>query len=140
MVAMPLNHSQNDDPRKLRDLLDKVIDLAGEHQLKSVLVGISGREDDLLFPELVSFVGSSLRVDDAIFRMTRNRTVFFLADADRDRAREIMERVLSDFHERFAASEEAGIRFSYFEIGPGMPRVTLKEILPALFASPAESH
>jgi hypothetical protein len=124
----------------LRDLLDKVVTLAGEHRLKSVLVGISGLEDDLLFPELISFVGSSLRVDDAIFRMTRNRTVFFLADADHACAKEIMERVLSDFSERFAASEEGSVRLSYFEIVPGMPPVTLKEILPALFAPPAGSH
>ena len=140
MVAMPLNHSQNDDPRKLRDLLDKVVNLAGEHRLKSVLVGISGREDDLLFPELVSFVGSSLRVDDAIFRMTRDRAVFFLADADHVRAREIMERVLNDFREHFAVSEEAAILFSYFEIGPDNSETTLKEILPVLFSPPATSH
>ena len=140
MEAMPLNQAQNDDPRKLRDLLEKVVDLAGNHRLRSVLVGISGGEDDLLFPELVSFVGSSLRVDDAIFRMTRNRSVLFLADADRECAMEIMERILKDFRERFAVSEESVIRFSYFEIGPGMPRATLKEILPVLFVPPAKSH
>jgi hypothetical protein len=137
---MPLNYAQNDDPRKLRDLLDKVVNLAGDHQLKSVLVGISGLEEDLLFPELVAFVGSSLRIDDAIFRMTRNRAVFSIADTDLNCAREIMDRVINDFGERFAVPEEPTIRVSYFEVAPSLEQPTLKEILPALFAPVAGSH
>ena len=42
MVAMPLNEPQSDDPRKLRALLDKVVNLADDHRLTSVLVGMSG--------------------------------------------------------------------------------------------------
>jgi GGDEF domain-containing protein len=140
MVAMPLSQAQYDDPRKLRDLLDKMVNLAGEHRLKSVAVGLSGLDNDLMFPELVNYVGSSLRVDDSIFRMTRNRAVLFLADADLDRAREIMERVLSDFAEQFAVSDHSTVRFTYFEVAPGTPPATLKEILPVLFAPPSESH
>ena len=134
MVAMAVNQSQNDDPRKLRGLLDKVVNLALDHRLTSVLVGMLGVEGDLLFPEVVDFVGSTLRVDDSIFRMTRTRVVFFLADADRDRAEGIMERVISDFNQRFATAESPVIGLSYFEVAPGTEDVTLKAILPALFA------
>jgi hypothetical protein len=138
MTAMPLDGSRNDDPRKLRDLLDKVVNLAGEHRLKSVVVGMSSADGDLIFPEVVDFVASALRVDDAIFRMTRNRAVLFLADVDEPRAREIMERVIEDFGERFATAEAPSIGVSYFEVAPGKEGLTLKAILPSLFA-PAES-
>ena len=140
MVAMALNQSQNDDPRKLRGLLDKVVNLAADHRLTSMLVGMSSAEGDLLFSELVDFIGSTLRVDDSIFRMTRTRVVFFLADADRDRAEEIMERVIRDFNEQFAVVESPVIRLAYFEVAPGTEDVTLKAILPALFAPSPDTH
>jgi len=140
MVAMALDQSRNDDPRKLRDLLEKVVNLAADHRLTSVLVGMSGVEDDLLFSEMVDFVGSTLRVDDSIFRMTRTRVVFFLADADRDRAEEIMERVIRDFHQQFATVEGPAPSLSYFEVAPGTEDVTLKSILPALFAPSLGAH
>jgi len=140
MVAMPLSPTRNDDPRKLRDLLQRVASLAGEHRLTSVVVGMSGLESDLLFPEVVDFVGSALRVDDSIFRMTRNRAVFFLADADEMQASEIMQRVLSGFHERFATTQKSLVSLTYFEVTPEANDVTVKQVLPALFAPPAESH
>lgn len=140
MAGASLDRSQNDDPRKLRELLDRVLNLAGDHQLKSVVVGMSGLEGDRMFPEVVDFVGSALRVDDSIFRMTRNRAVFFLADSDGPRAAEIMVRVLSGFNQRFPTLAEAAVSLSYFEVAPGMKDVTLKEVLPALFAPPPDSH
>ncbi len=140
MVAMPLNEPRNDDPRKLRALLDKVVNLADDHRLSSVLVGMSSAEGDLIFPEVVDFVSSVLRMDDAIFRMTRNRAVLCLADADRQRAEEIVERVMDAFAEQFATSENPAIGISYFEVAPGMERVTLKTVLPLLFAAPTDCH
>ena len=140
MVAMPLNESQNDDPRKLRALLDKVVNLADDHRLTSVLVGMSGPDGDLIFPEVVDFVGSALRIDDAIFRMTRNRAVLFLADADRGRAEEIIVRVIGDFTEQFATVESPPVGISYFEVVPGVQGMTLKAILPQLFARIPDSH
>jgi hypothetical protein len=140
MVAMPLNEPQSDDPRKLRALLDKVVNLADDHSLTSVLVGMSAADGDLIFPEVVDFVGSALRIDDAIFRMTRNRAVLFLADADRERAREIMGRVIDAFSEQFATSESPAVGISYFEVAPGMQGVTLKTILPSLFAPDPNCH
>jgi hypothetical protein len=140
MVAMPFNEPQNDDPRKLRALLDKVVNLADDHRLTSVVVGMSGPEGDLIFPEVVDFVGSALRMDDAIFRMTRNRAVLFLADANRERAEEIMVRLIDAFTEQFAIAESPSVGISYFEVAPGMQSVTLKTILPRLFAGASDCH
>ncbi len=140
MVAMPLNEPQNDDPRKLRALLNKVVSLADDHRLTSVLVGMSGPEGELIFPELIDFVGSALRIDDAIFRMTRNRAVLFLADADRNRAQEIIERIIDAFTEQFATVESPAVGISYFEVAPGMEGLTLKAILPRLFAPATDCH
>jgi GGDEF domain-containing protein len=116
------------------------VDLADDHRLTSVLVGMSASEGDLIFPEVVDFVGSALRIDDAIFRMTRNRAVLFLADADRERAQEIMVRVIDAFAEQFATSESPAVGISYFEVAPGMQGVTLKTILPRLFAPDPNCH
>ncbi len=140
MVAMPLTPTQHDDPRRLRGLLERVASLAGEHRLTSVVVGMSGLESDLLFPEVVDFVGSALRVEDTIFRMTRNRAVFFLADADEMQASEIMQRVLSGFYERFATTQKSVVSLTYFEVTPEAKDVTVKQVLPALFAPAAEGH
>jgi len=137
---MPLNEPQYDDPRKLRALLDKVVNLADDHRLTSVLVGMSSPDGDLIFPELVDFVGSALRIDDAIFRMTRNRAVLFLADANRERAEEIMLRVIAEFAEQFALVESPPVAISYFEIAPGTRDATLKAILPRLFAPNPDCH
>ncbi len=139
-MAMPLNESQYDDPRKLRALLDKVVNLADDHSLTSVLVGMSGPDGDLIFPEVVDFVGSALRIDDAIFRMTRNRAVLFLADADRERAEDIMVRVIDAFTEQFATAESPPVGISYFEVAPGKEGLTLKTILPLLFAPAKDCH
>jgi len=102
MDAMPLNGSRSDDPRRLRELIHKASSFASAYDLTSVMVGMSGVEGDLMFPEMVDYVGSALRIDDGIFRLTRERVIFFLADADRQRAEEIMERLLVGFRERHA--------------------------------------
>ena len=49
----------------------------------------------MLFPELVDYVVSALRIDDAVFRMTRERAVVLLSDADGGRADDVMRRVWS---------------------------------------------
>jgi GGDEF domain-containing protein len=120
--------------------LDKVVNLADDHSLTSVVVGMTGSEGDLVFPEVVDFVGSALRIDDAIFRMTRDRAVLFLADADRERAQEIVERVMEAFAEQFATSESPKVEISYFEVAPGKQDLTLKNILPLLFARSKDCH
>ena len=134
MGQMALMESRFDDPRKLRDMLGKAADMASSHELNSVVVGLAGREGDLLFPEVVDFVESALRMDDSIFRMTRERAVLMLADVDRGRASEILERLLNGFRERFSAAVDPEIFLAYFEVTPETHDVSVKRVLPMLFA------
>ena len=97
--------SKNDDPRKLRELLGKAALLASDHSLSSVVVGIAAAEGELVFPDVVDFVESALRVDDAIFRMTRDRAVLFLADVSRSNAEAIVDRLLADFRAKTCVSQ-----------------------------------
>jgi len=64
MTDVPLNGSRNDDPRRLREMIQRASSYASLYDLTSVMVGMSGAEGDLLFPEMVDYVGSALRVDD----------------------------------------------------------------------------
>jgi hypothetical protein len=123
----------SDDPRRLRELLERCCDLANQHTLPSVVVGIAGAEGELLFPELIDYIESALRVEDAVFRMTRERAVLFVADVDRNRALEILERLLSDFRERFPTARVPSVSLGFFEVAPGAERPALKEVLPAVF-------
>jgi len=125
----------NDDPRKLREILDKAAGLATDHSLHSVVVGLAAEEGDLLFPELVDYVESALRMDDAIFRMTRERAVLLLADVAQEGAQEIIGRLCSGFNDRFARLREPAVRFSFFEVKPNDGEVSVKRVLPALFSS-----
>jgi hypothetical protein len=132
--------SADNDPRRLRELLGRVSDLADEHALTSVVVGMAGAEGDRVFPEVVDFVVSALRVDDSIVRMTRERSVLFLTDVDRSGAQEIMSRLLRDFGERFPAVSDPPVALGYFEVTPATRRATLKDVLLALFVSPNPAH
>ncbi len=123
----------SEDPRRLRELLARSCELAEIHTLTSVVVGLAAREGDVLVPEVIDFVESALRVEDAIFRMTRERAVLFLTDVDREEAERILERILSDFHDRFPAITGPQIELGFFEVGPVSRSVGLKEVLPTLF-------
>lgn len=138
MVAS-LGRAGFDDPRRLRDLLDRMNDLARDHEMTSVVVGIAGREGDLMFPEVIDFVESTLRMEDSIFRLTRERAVLFLADVGRAAAEEIVGRIAADFQARFGSASPPEMEVGYFEIGPARRHATVKDVLPALFA-PAPTH
>jgi hypothetical protein len=137
MGELVTSSRRNDDPLKLREILGKASSLASEHALTSVVVGMAGIEGDLVFPEVVDFFESALRVDDAVFRMTRERAVLLLADVSRDRAEEIVRRLMGDFRETFAPVSPPEIRFGFYEVTPGDGAVTVKQVLPALFAPTA---
>lgn len=122
-----------DDPREIREHLLRSCELANDHGLSSVVVGVAGPEGDLLAPELITFMQSALRVEDSIFRMTRERAVLFLADADRARAEEIVARILEDFARRFPASDPPRIALGYFEVRPGCATLLVKDVLPVVF-------
>ena len=124
---------RNHDPLRLRELLHRAENLAARHALSSVVVGMAGPEGDLNFPAVVDYLESALRVDDAIFRMTRERAVLVLADVDRQRAEEIVSRLLSGFAEQVAQVGAPEIDLGYFEITPQHKHLTVKEVLPLVF-------
>ncbi len=128
----------NDDPRKLRTLLERASTLACDHDVPSVMVGLIGKPSDLRFPDFVDYLQSALRVEDGVFRMTRDRVVLHLADVERAKAVEILERLLSRFHEEFPQLTEAQFQSHFVEIRPGEGEPTVKDVLPTLFgAEPA---
>ena len=132
--------SRSDDPSALRGQLLKLRGLAWDYSITSVVVGMAGFEGDLLYPEIVNFVESALRVDDAVVRLTRERTVLFLADVNQTRAESIMDRILGDFRERFPAAEALAVSLGYFAVTPECRDVTVKKALPAVFAAPPRAH
>ncbi len=130
----------NEDPRRLRELLARSCELAERHTVTSVVVGLAAREGDLLAPEIIDFIESALRVEDAVFRMTRERAVIFLTDVDRDNAERILHRVMGDFADRFPTPGGPQVRFGYFEVHPEIRGVGLKDVLPALFGERSDSR
>jgi hypothetical protein len=72
-------------------------------------------------------------VDDAIFRMTRERTVLVLADVGRAAAADVVERLLSDFRARYPMAIPLEVRCGYFELAPDERDASVKRILPAVF-------
>ena len=137
---MPLRNSQNDDPLLMRELLHKAADLAEHHDMTCIMVGMAANEGDLLFPEIVNFIESELRVDDGIFRMTRERAVLVLTDVDRRGAEEIVRRNLTGFRERFATASEPAISLGFFEMNFHTQEATMKNVLPLLFSAEPGSH
>ena len=140
MASATQNLSTMDDPRRLREILDRALDLAGRHSLTSVLIGIAGREGDRLFPEIVAYVESGLRMDDSVFRMTRERAVLLLTDVDAEQAEKIVRRLLAEFCDHFPAAQEPEVAVASFEVAPSSIELTLKQVLPRLFPGPGEDE
>jgi hypothetical protein len=136
MAAMAPTHSlPKHDPRRLRGMMDRASDLARIHQVTSVFVGIAGREGDFLAPEFIDFVESELRMEDAVFRLIRERAVVLLADVDRGRAEEIFERLRNDFADRFAPASEFEMDLGFYQVDGRGGHATAKVVLPAIFAA-----
>ena len=129
-----------DDPRRLREMLNRATGLAQEHSLVSVLVGVTGFEGDLLFPEVLSFIESSMRVDDLVFRMTRERAVLLLTDVDERQARSVIKRLLQEFSDSFPAADDPAIAVAYYEVSEPTPPPTAKDVLPRLFERTPKAH
>lgn len=140
MASIPQGRTAYDHPGRLRELLTRAQGLASDHALSSVLVGLGGFEGDLLFPEIVNFVESELRVDDSVFRMTRERVILLLTDVDAGQAQRVIERLLDRFREHFPAATEPSVSCGYFEVSGDAGEVTAKEVLPKLFSAPPIAH
>ena len=142
MTASTSALPDNDDPRKLREMIQKASSLAAHYHLTSVMVGASGVEGDRLFCEMVDYIGSALRVDDVICRLTRERAVFLLADADRERAAEIIERLMNGFRSHFTPARDPHVDLAFIEVTPDRPGLTVRDLLLSLFepASTSVAH
>jgi hypothetical protein len=136
-MAMALPSSiPKDDPRQLRVLFERAALCSRAHKVPCVFIGVAGEEGDLLARDFLDFVESELRVEDAIFRMLRERAVLLMTDIDEATARRVMERLRSEFAARFAPSTDLAFGFGYFHVGPGKTP-TVKDVLPVLFREPA---
>jgi len=128
MPEISPERSRYDDPRRLRDLLGKACDLASAHALGSVVVGLAGFEGDVEFPEIIDYVESALRVDDSLFRMTRERAVVLLTE------------LLNDFRENFPSTTLPAISIGYYAVTPGGDFASAKRVLPQIFSVPPQLH
>ena len=133
MVEHIVAGQTNDDPRKLSALITRVSDLAVAHSIRSVVVGMTAEEGDRAFPEYVGFLQSALRVEDGIFRMTRERAVLHLADVNADRAEEVLERLTGDFCEEFPSMCRPAYQMNIFEVTPECGRLRVKDVLTRIF-------
>jgi hypothetical protein len=129
-----MSGSINDDPRKLSALIERVCDLAEAHSVPSVVAGLAAAEGDLVFPEYVNFLQAALRVEDGIFRMTRERAVIHLADLDAAQASSVLERLAGDFCDEFPSMSSPKFELRLFEVKPNAARVRVKDILTDIFA------
>ncbi len=126
--------SENDDPRKLRTLLARVSQLADAHGVPSVMVGLAAVEGDPHFPDFIAYLKSALRVEDGIFRMSRERAVLHIADTDRPQAEEVLKRLQGEFWAEYASPNPSAFEIRLVGFKPGGATLSVKELLKAVFA------
>jgi hypothetical protein len=132
MAMAELSVISKDDPRQLRVLFERAAFCSRVHRVPSVFVGVAGDEGDLLARDFLDFVESELRVEDAIFRMLRERAVLLMTDIEEGTARRVMERLVGEFAARFGPSSELSFGFGYYPVEAGRTP-TVKDVLPELF-------
>jgi hypothetical protein len=140
MVEAQMPDKKNDDPRKLTAMITRVSDLAEDHAVSSVMIGIAAEEGDLLFPDYMAYLESTLRVEDQIFRMTRERAVLYLADADATCAAEVLVRIFSEFCAEFPSAEMPEFEQRMLEVRPGLGPLSVKDVLTTVFSSVDTLH
>jgi hypothetical protein len=134
MMEYSPTRSANDDPRKLNQLLSRATELAQVHSVNSVVVGLAAPEGDCLFPEFLDFLKSALRVEDGIFRMTRERAVLHLADVELACGQMVLDRLLENFTEEFPALEPPAFETRFYDVRPDSPPLKVKDVLVEIFA------
>ena len=134
-MEQTMSNSTVDDPRKLSALLSRIAELAQSHNISSVVVGMACQTGDSLFSEFVEFLRSALRVEDGIYRMTRERAVIHLADLDTDGGQLVFNRLLDDFIEEFPAAKEPNFAINFFLVKAGTENVQTKAVLTEIFPS-----
>ncbi len=140
MVDAQMTRNQNDDPRELTAMIARVSELAETHAVSSVVVGVAAEEGDLLFPDYLAYLESALRVEDRIFRMTRERAVLHLSDVDASGAAEVLIRIFAEFCEEFPTSGAPEFAQRMLEIQPGVGPLSVKDVLTSVFESKEILH
>jgi hypothetical protein len=140
MVQAQMTRDQNDDPRKLSAMIARVSELAESHSVSSVVVGVAAEEGDLLFPDYLAYLESALRVEDQIFRMTRERAVLYLADVDATGAAEVLVRIFGEFCEEFPTAEAPEFEQRMLEVQPGRSELSVKDVLTSVFGNREALH
>ena len=140
MVNAQMTRDTNDDPRKLIKMVARISELAGSHAVCSVVVGVSAKEGDLLFPDYLDYLESALRVEDQIYRMTRERAVLYLSDVDATCAAEVLVRMFSQFCDEFPSSEQPEFEQRMLEVTAGIGPLTVKDVLTSVFGQKEVVH
>lgn len=140
MVEAEMTRDMNDDPRKLTQMISRVSELAEGHAVRSVVVGVAATEGDLLFPDYVAYLESALRVEDQIFRMTRERAVLYLSDVDAKGAAEVLVRIFGQFCEEFPTAEAPDFEQRMLEVTPGAGALSVKGVLTSIFGKKELVH
>jgi len=140
MVEAEMSQAMNDDPRKLTQMISRVSDLAEAHAVCSVVVGVAAKEGDLLFPDYLAYLESALRVEDQIFRMTRERAVLYLSDVDATCAAEVLVRIFGQFCDEFPTTDPPEFEQRMLEVTPGVGPLSVKDVLTSVFGSKDVVH
>lgn len=140
MVEAEMSRHRNDDPRKLSAMIARVSDLATNHSVCSVVVGVAAEEGDLFFPDYIDYLVSALRVEDQIFRMTRERALLYLSDVDATCAAEVLVRIYSEFCKEFPSAQQPEFQQRMLEIRPGSTPLSVREVLTSVFGGREAVH
>lgn len=140
MVQAQMNRETNDDPRKLTQMIARVSELAEAHAVRSVVVGVAAEEGDLLFPDYLAYLESALRVEDQIFRMTRERAVLYLSDVDATGAAEVLVRIFGEFCNEFPTADALEYDQRMIEVTPGAGALSVKDVLTSVFGTKDSLH
>lgn len=123
----------NDDPRKLSAMITRVGDLAESHDVTSLVVGLAAEQGDARFPDFIDYLQGALRVEDAIFRMTRERAVVHLADCSLEQGEKVLDRLANQFLNEFPSLSALEYVRHGFEVKPGTERPRVKDVLTTIF-------
>ena len=133
MIEPSMTNDLYDDPRKLSALIARVSNLASQHAVSSAIVGMAAEEGDLAFPDYIEYLRSALRVEDGIFRMTRERAVVHLADVSAEQAHLVLERLASEFADQFPSQTPPRFDLRIDQADPGQDEVKVRDVLTEIF-------
>ena len=124
-----------------RDRVEQFRELVGELSLE---LGDCPQDlpldEQLDFEQLRAYLESALRVEDQIFRMTRERAVLYFSDVDATRAAEVLVRIFGQFCDEFPTAEPPEFAQRMLEVRPGLGPLSVKEVLTSVFGSKEMMH